>query len=172
MYIDYSDSKGGGGGDDEDEFDRMARERDEDLKERDAFAQRMLEKDKAKQDKRKGIVSKSDKKGFEEVGLVSQASTFYQWKLEILIFCFKIIQAARRLQQEKLDREDTLDEIRKQSRRAYLKKREEQKVQELEDDIADDEFLFNEEELTKDELKQREYNKKLLSLAKGEISSY
>ena len=53
--------------DDEDEFDRMARERDEDLKERDAFAQRMLEKDKAKQDKRKGIVSKSDKKGFEEV---------------------------------------------------------------------------------------------------------
>ena len=45
----------------------MARERDEDLKERDAFAQRMLEKDKAKQDKRKGIVSKSDKKGFEEV---------------------------------------------------------------------------------------------------------
>jgi len=137
----HSDSKGGGGGDDEDEFDRMARERDEDLKERDAFAQRMLEKDKAKQDKRKGIVSKSDKKGFEE--------------------------AARRLQQEKLDREDTLDEIRKQSRRAYLKKREEQKVQELEDDIADDEFLFNEEELTKDELKQREYNKKLLSLAKG-----
>ena len=71
MCIDYSDSKGGGGGDDEDEFDRMARERDEDLKERDAFAQRMLEKDKAKQDKRKGIVSKSDKKGFEEVGLVS-----------------------------------------------------------------------------------------------------
>ena len=101
-------------------------------------------------------------------------STFYQWKLEIFFFFFfyKIIQAARRLQQEKLDREDTLDEIRKQSRRAYLKKREEQKVQELEDDIADDEFLFNEEELTKDELKQREYNKKLLSLAKGEISFY
>ena len=109
--------------DDEDEFDRMARERDEDLKERDAFAQRMLEKDKAKQDKRKGIVSKSDKKGFEE--------------------------AARRLQQEKLDREETIDEIRKQSRRQYLKKREEQKVQELEDDIADDEFLFGEDELTR-----------------------
>ena len=53
-----------------------------------------------------------------------------------------------------------------------MKKREEQKVQELEDDIADDEFLFNEEELTKDELKQREYNKKLLSLAKGEISFF
>ena len=98
------------------------------------------------------------------------ASPFYQYKLQFLIFFF--IQAARRLQQEKLDREDTLDEIRKQSRRAYLKKREEQKVQELEDDIADDEFLFNEEELTKDELKQREYNKKLLSLAKGEISFY
>ena len=91
MYIDYSDSKGGGGGDDEDEFDRMARERDEDLKERDAFAQRMLEKDKAKQDKRKGIVSKSDKKGFEEVGLVSanvSGLNFLSMKTTIFNFLF------------------------------------------------------------------------------------
>ena len=59
----------------------MARERDEDLKERDAFAQRMLEKDKAKQDKRKGIVSKSDKKGFEEVlGYFSKFHRVPQYK--------------------------------------------------------------------------------------------
>ena len=43
----------------EDEMDKMDRERREDLDERDAFAKRIVEKDK---DKQRTIMSKSDKK--------------------------------------------------------------------------------------------------------------
>ena len=48
---------------DEDEFERMEKERQNDLKERDAFHQRMVNKDK---DKQRNIATKSEKKGFEE----------------------------------------------------------------------------------------------------------
>lgn len=59
----------------------------------------------------------SDKKGFEE--------------------------AAKRLKLELEDRDKILPEIRKQSRRIYLEKRKEDKVAELEADILDDEYLFD-----------------------------
>merc|ERR1712202_124697 len=98
---------------DEDEFEKMENERQADLKERDEFHQRMVAKDKEKQ---RNIVTKSDKKAYEE--------------------------AARRLAQEAEDREKMLPDLRKESRRAYLVKRKEDKMIELEADIMDDEFLF------------------------------
>ena len=105
--------------DDVDEFERMENERQEDLKARDAFHQRMIAKDKEKQ---RNIATKSDSKAFEE--------------------------AAKRLAQEKEDREKMIPDLRKQSRRDYLVKRKEDKIQELEADILDDEFLFAESNLT------------------------
>merc|ERR1712083_518716 len=105
--------------DSEDEFERQENERQADLKERDEFHQRMVAKDKERQ---RNIVTKSDKKAYEE--------------------------AARRLAQEAEDREKMLPELRKESRRAYLIKRKEDKIQELEADILDDEFLFDESQLT------------------------
>ena len=122
---------------DEDEFERMEKERQKDLKERDAFHQRMVNKDK---DKQRNIVSKSDKKGFEE--------------------------AAKRLQQEQADKEKMIPELRIKSRRDYLVKRKEDKLQELELDIMDDDFLFDDSQLTEREKYEKKYRKKILELAK------
>lgn len=58
-----------------------------------------------------------------------------------------------------------MPELRKASRREYLKKRKEDKLMELEDDIRDDEYLFDESQLTQREREDRAYKKKLLDLA-------
>ena len=122
--------------DDEDEFEKMENERQVDLKERDEFHQRMVAKDKEKQ---RNIATKSDKKAFEE--------------------------AAKRLAQEKQDREKMIPELRKESRRAYLGKRKEDKLSELKADILDDEYLFDESQLTEREKQQKSYRKTILQLA-------
>jgi len=122
---------------DEDEFERMERERRDDLKERDAFHQRMVSKDKEKQ---RNIATKSDKNAMEE--------------------------AARRLRQEKEDAQKMVPQLRIKSRRDYLLKRKDDKLQELELDIMDDDFLFDDSQLTEREKKEKEYRKKILGLAK------
>lgn len=90
-------------------------ERKRDLKERDEFADRMRKKDETHTRK---VVESSDKKGFEE--------------------------AAKRLKLETEDRDKIVPHLRIQSRRKYLEKRKEDKVAELEADILDDEYLFDE----------------------------
>merc|ERR1711997_558083 len=121
----------------EDEFEKIERERAKDISERDDFHKRMIEKDREKQ---RNIVSKSDKRAYEE--------------------------AKKRLEQEAMDQEKIIPELRKKSRYRYLEERKAKKVDELKDDIMDDEFLFNEEELTAKEKKEREYKKTVLKLAK------
>ena len=124
----YSDS--------EDEFEKMERERRKDLEERDAFAQRMIKKDKEKQ---RNVNEKSEKKAYEE--------------------------AAKRLAMENENKEQLLPDLRKESRRKYLAKRKEDKILELKDDIADDEFLFDDSQLTEKEKQERKYKKTVLNLA-------
>ena len=68
---------------------------------------------------------------------------------------------------ENENREKNLEELRKQSRRQYLSKRKEDKMLELKDDIADDEFLFDESQLTERERRERNYKKTVLNLATG-----
>ena len=67
---------------------------------------------------------------------------------------------------EKEDKEKMLPELRKRSRRDYLAKREEDKLMEAEDDIADDEFLYDESQLTEREKADRKYKKTVVKLAK------
>ena len=122
---------------DEDEFEKIERERAKDISERDDFHKRMIEKDREKQ---RNIVSKSDKRAYEE--------------------------AKKRLEQEAMDQEKIIPELRKKSRYRYLEERKAKKVEELKDDILDDEFLFNEEELTAKEKEERKYKKTVLKLAK------
>lgn len=52
--------------------------------------------------------------------------------------------AAKSLKLEADDRDKILPKLRIQSRRKYLEKRKDDKVVELEADIADDEYLFDE----------------------------
>ena len=63
------------------------------------------------------------------------------------------------------NKDKMLPELRKESRRQYLQKREKGKLDELMDDIRDDEFLFDDSQLTKRERDDRKYKKKVLELA-------
>ncbi|KAK9693373.1 hypothetical protein QE152_g34246 [Popillia japonica] len=74
-------------------------------------------------------------------------------------------KAAKKLKLENEDREKMVPALRVQSRRKYLEKRKDDKLQELEADIQDDEYLFNDDILTTRERKQRQSKKELLKLA-------
>lgn len=54
-------------------------------------------------------------------------------------------KAAKKLKLENEDREKMVPALRVQSRRKYLEKRKDDKLQELEADIQDDEYLFNDD---------------------------
>ncbi|KAA0202278.1 hypothetical protein HAZT_HAZT010229 [Hyalella azteca] len=74
-------------------------------------------------------------------------------------------EAAKRLKLEKEDRSKVLPTLRIDSRRKYLVKRKDDKLKELAGDIADEEYLFDEETLTEKEKKRLEYKKTVLKLA-------
>ncbi|XP_069678567.1 pre-mRNA-splicing factor ATP-dependent RNA helicase DHX16 [Periplaneta americana] len=122
-----------------DSDDNAEKQRLRDIKERDEFADRLKQRDK---DKTRNVAqpSGSDKRSYEE--------------------------AAKRLKLEAEDRAKIIPKLRVESRRKYLEKRKEDKVAELEADILDDEYLFQEVDLTERERKERDHKKKLLQLAK------
>ncbi|KAM6910016.1 pre-mRNA-splicing factor ATP-dependent RNA helicase DHX16 [Xenentodon cancila] len=121
----------------EEEWEKEERERLHDIQERDAFAQRVREKDK---EKTRNIAERTDKKAYEE--------------------------AQKRLKMAEDDQKNMLPELRKRSRRDYLKKREAEKLEDLEAEIVDDEYLFSTENLTEREQKELEYKRTLRDLAK------
>ncbi|XP_063055878.1 pre-mRNA-splicing factor ATP-dependent RNA helicase DHX16 [Engraulis encrasicolus] len=121
----------------EEEWEREERERQEDLKERDAFAERVKAKDKQNT---RTIMERTDKKAYEE--------------------------AQKRLKMADDDQKKMLPELRKQSRFEYLKKREAEKLEDLEAEIADEEYLFSSDNLTERERKELEYKRTVRDLAK------
>lgn len=122
---------------DEEEWEKEERERLQDLEERDAFALRVREKDK---DKTRNIAERTDKKAYEE--------------------------AQKRLKMAEDDQNNMLPELRKRSRWEYLKKREAEKLEDLEAEIKDEEYLFASDELTERERKNLDYKRTLRDLAK------
>jgi pre-mRNA-splicing factor ATP-dependent RNA helicase DHX16 len=120
--------------------DSEEEERRKDLKERDEFSKRLKAKDESKT--RKIVESVGSKKSLEE--------------------------AAKRMKLISDDgsKDKLVSKLRIQSRREYLSKRKEDKVAELEADILDDEYLFDETQLTEKEKKDREYKKNVLNIAK------
>lgn len=128
--------KRGGGSSSDDDNDEEKR-RKRDLRERDEYAERLRKRD---DERTRNVANKGEEKAFEE--------------------------AAKRLQLEKEDRVKILPHLRVESRRKYLVKRKDDKLKELEADIQDDEYLFDEEVLTERERKERDYKKTVLKLAK------
>ncbi|XP_049787897.1 pre-mRNA-splicing factor ATP-dependent RNA helicase DHX16 [Schistocerca nitens] len=125
--------------DSDSESDDIEKQRLKDIRERDEFAERLKKRD---QEKTRNVVhnTAAEKRAYEE--------------------------AVKRLKMEAEDKERLIPKLRVESRRKYLEKRKEDKVAELEADIIDDEYLFQEEELTERERKERDHKKKLLQLAK------
>ncbi|XP_005179774.1 pre-mRNA-splicing factor ATP-dependent RNA helicase DHX16 [Musca domestica] len=120
------------------ELDSEEETRLKDIKERDEFAERLKKRDEERT--RKIMEASSSRKAIEE--------------------------AAKRLKLELEDRDKILPKLRIESRRKYLEKRKEDKVAELEADILDDEYLFEDSVLTEKEKQEREYKKQLLTIAK------
>ncbi len=112
---------------------------DEDIKERDQFVQRMLEKE--------GMKTKQKAPGG---GLTAE----------------QIRELATTGSVSKEEGEEYLDEARKVSRREYLKKREEKELALIEKELRDEEFLFGDMEITAEEKERREVKRKVLEMAK------
>ncbi|XP_076006672.1 pre-mRNA-splicing factor ATP-dependent RNA helicase DHX16 [Genypterus blacodes] len=121
----------------EEEWEKEERERVQDIEERDAFAERVRQKDK---DKTRNISERTDKKAYEE--------------------------AQKRLKMAEEGQRNMVPDLRKQSRREYLKKREAEKLEDLEAEIADDEYLFTSNDLTDRERRDLDYKRTLRDLAK------
>ncbi|KAK2844964.1 hypothetical protein Q5P01_011623 [Channa striata] len=90
-------------------------------------------------DKTRNIAERTDKKAYEE--------------------------AQKRLKMAEDDQKNMLPELRKRSRWEYLKKREAEKLEDLEAEIRDEEYLFSKEELTEREEKELAYKRTLRDLA-------
>ncbi|XP_062395625.1 pre-mRNA-splicing factor ATP-dependent RNA helicase DHX16 [Sardina pilchardus] len=123
--------------DQEEDWEKEERERQQDLEERDAFAERVKLKDKQKT---RSIMERTDKKAYEE--------------------------AQKRLKMAEDDQKKMLPELRKQSRFEYLKKREAEKLEDLEAEIADEEYLFSSDNLTEREKKELDYKRTVRDLAR------
>ncbi|XP_060707093.1 pre-mRNA-splicing factor ATP-dependent RNA helicase DHX16 [Hemiscyllium ocellatum] len=124
-------------GSEEEEWEKEEKDRLKDLEERDAFAERIKQRDK---DRTRNILERSDKKAYEE--------------------------AQKRLKMGEEDRRAMIPELRKRSRRDYLGKREQEKLEDLEAEILDDEYLFSATDLSSREKQQLDYKKKVRDLAR------
>ena len=60
-----------------------------------------------------------------------------------------------------------MPKLREKSRKEYVKKRKVEKLDMLEEDIRDDEYLYDDSLLTEREKRDREYRRKVLALAKA-----
>ncbi|WVR05915.1 hypothetical protein IAU60_002941 [Kwoniella sp. DSM 27419] len=123
----------------ETEEERLERERQEDLAERDAFAERMREKDK---DKTKKLVT--DRSSKSKGGL----------------------EAAQRaaLADDAEARQAVIDDLRLHSRQEYLTKREQQRLDLLKMEIADEELLFRNQKMSRREEEDMARKKELIKI--------
>ncbi|CAH8832978.1 unnamed protein product [Trichobilharzia szidati] len=119
------------------EYEKEEITRQNDLKERDAFVKRLVDRD---QQETKRLSSKPASKHEE---------------------------ALKKIAAGEVSREEMVAELRKASRRAYLKKRQSDKLADLQAEIKDEELFFDDEELTEAEKAELEYKKTILAVAKS-----
>jgi pre-mRNA-splicing factor ATP-dependent RNA helicase DHX16 len=129
------------------EKERAELDRDKDLRERDEFVKRLLERD---QHKTKDKIKQEEHDESEEA---------YRKRMDT---------EQRLAQGEQIIGEDgnvlTLEKLRTESRRAYLKKRQEREVTLLKQSLQDEEELFRNQNLTAAERKRIALSKKILSM--------
>ena len=129
----------------EEENVRKERERLEDLKDRDAFAERVKERDR---ERTKKIVEDRSSKN---AGAAAEAAQ------------------RRQLADDSEARGVALPSLRLHSRQEYLTKREIQQIELLRKEIADDEALFSGMKISKRERKELERKKELLKLVEERL---
>lgn len=123
------------------------RERQRDIKERDEFAKRLVERDK--------------RKNASKIDAAAQSEHLQKiWDMEARL------AKGEEVIDEHTGRKVTLGSLREESRRVYLKKRTEQKISLLEREIEDEEELFEGQELTEGEKQRLQLRKDILKLAR------
>ncbi|CAA7261426.1 unnamed protein product [Cyclocybe aegerita] len=129
----------------EDEEARKERERLEDLRDRDAFAERIRDRDR--ETTKKVVEDRSSK----ATGAAAEAAQ------------------RRQLADDSEARNNALPSLRLHSRQEYLTKREIQQIELLRKEIADDEALFSGMEISKREKRDLERKKELLKLVEERL---
>jgi pre-mRNA-splicing factor ATP-dependent RNA helicase DHX16 len=129
----------------EDEATKKQRERLEDLRDRDAFAERMRERDKERM--KKVVEDRSSK----ATGAAAEAAQ------------------RRQLAEDVEARQTALPSLRLHSRQEYLTKREIQQIELLKKEIGDDEALFAGMKTSKRERRELERKKELLRLVEERL---
>ena len=130
----------------EDEEDKARRDREEDIRERDAFAERMRERDR---DKTKRLVEDHSSK--VSAGAAAEAVE------------------RRRLGDDTEARVLAMPSLREHSRQQYLTKREIQQIELLRREIADEEALFRGMKVTRREQEALDRKKQLLELVEARL---
>jgi pre-mRNA-splicing factor ATP-dependent RNA helicase DHX16 len=130
----------------EDEDERREKERLRDLRERDAFAERVRQKDR---DKTKKVVEDHSSK--RSAGAAAEAAQ------------------RRQLADDAVSRVAAMPGLREHSRQEYLSKREIQQIELLRKEIEDDENLFRGMRISKREHRDLEYKKDVLRLAEERL---
>ncbi|WWC66303.1 uncharacterized protein I206_100204 [Kwoniella pini CBS 10737] len=121
----------------ETEEERLERERLEDLAERDAFAERMKEKDK---DRTKKLVTDRTGGGVEADRRAALAEESFE------------------------SRQAAIEDLRLHSRQEYLTKREQQRLDLLKMEIEDEKILFRNQKMSKREEQEYERKKELIKI--------
>ncbi|MGH0163487.1 UNVERIFIED_CONTAM: hypothetical protein FKN15_045048 [Acipenser sinensis] len=120
---------------------------------------RKRKKEEGRERKRKHLRQKraasssSSESGSEEKSLFSMSPVGYE-------------EAQKRLKMAEEGQREMLPELRKKSRRDYLAKREAEKLEDLEAEIVDEEYLFSNQELSAHEREALKYKKTVRDLAK------
>jgi pre-mRNA-splicing factor ATP-dependent RNA helicase DHX16 len=121
-------------------------ERERDIRERDELVQRMMDRDK-----------KKTKHTNEEL---QQQDEEYENRLKME----QLLLKGETIVDEATGTTLSLERLREQSRRAYLKKREERELMLLKQSLEDEEIYFKGEQLTEAEKKRIELSKKILAV--------
>jgi pre-mRNA-splicing factor ATP-dependent RNA helicase DHX16 len=136
------------------EQERADLERERDLQERDEFVQRMLDRDK---DKTKQVGGGDDDDDEEATSKKDKAN-----RLDVE----QRLARGETVIDEETGTALTLEKLREESRRAYLKKREERELTLLQQSLQDEEELFQGAKLTEQEKKRIGLQKQILEMVR------
>lgn len=138
---------------------RAELERERDIRERDEFAKRLLERDNKKTSQRV-----TDKDGSDIENGENDGSDEYKRRIDME----QRLARGETVYDETTGDQITLQTLREESRRAYLKKRTERELTLLERELEEEEEMFDGEQLTEMEKKRLQLRKEVLKLAKGD----
>ncbi|KAF7261867.1 hypothetical protein EG68_00684 [Paragonimus skrjabini miyazakii] len=120
------------------EYEKEELDREKDIQERDAFVKRLINKDQ------------------EITRKISANSSLSQYE-----------DALRKVEAGEMSKKELLEELKRASRRSYLRKRQADKLADLKGEVEDEELFFDKDELSSKELAELQYKQTILAVAQS-----